>query len=109
MSASQKSFNSQQRRFRVVVENTIGQIKKWKAIGGKAFRHERDFEHMEFDVSAKLTARIMQVRNKSPRSRQWTAEVMEGWESKLEIHLWVDPEDRGSYLVSQSRGGFCLR
>ena len=99
MSASQKRFNSQQRRFRVVVENTIGQIKKWKVIGGKAFRHQRYFKNKVFDVSAKLTARIMRVQNQYPRSRQWTTEVMKGWKWKLGILLWVGPEDPGSYLI----------
>ena len=99
MSASEKRFSSQQRRLRVVVENTIGQIKKWQVIGGKAFRHHRDFENEVFDVSSKLAARIMRVRNQYPRSLQWATEVMEGWESELGVHLWVDPEDPGSYLV----------
>ncbi|CAM9372289.1 unnamed protein product, partial [Hapterophycus canaliculatus] len=52
-----RAYNSEQRRFRVVVENTIGQIKKWKVIGnGKAFRHRRDFEREAFNVCARLTA-----------------------------------------------------
>ncbi|CAM9611339.1 unnamed protein product [Laminaria digitata] len=99
LSPAEKNFNSQQRRFRVVVENTIGQIKKWKTIGGQAFRHERDFENEVFDVCARLTARIMRVRNQYPRSLEWTTGVMEGWESKLGIHLWMDYEDPGSYLI----------
>ncbi|CAM9731266.1 unnamed protein product [Laminaria digitata] len=71
LTQEQKSFNSRQRRFRVVVENTIGQIKKWKIVGGKAFRHERNFEVTVFDVCARLTARIMRVRDKYPRSADW--------------------------------------
>ncbi|CAN0089771.1 unnamed protein product, partial [Hapterophycus canaliculatus] len=50
-----KGHNSEQRRYRVVVENTIGQIKKWRVVGnGKAFRHRRDFEKDTFNVCARL-------------------------------------------------------
>ncbi|CAN0550113.1 unnamed protein product, partial [Ectocarpus sp. 12 AP-2014] len=51
----QKSFNTAQRRIRVVVDYTIGQIKKWMVIdGGVKFRHSRDFEPTVFEVCSKL-------------------------------------------------------
>lgn len=99
LTQEQKSFNSRQRRFRVVVENTIGQIKKWKIVGGKAFRHERNFEVTVFDVCARLTARIMRVRDKYPRSADWVGNQITDWEAKLGIFLWMDAEDPGSYLI----------
>jgi len=69
-----RRFNSEQRRFRVVVENTIGQIKKFKVVGnGKAFRHRRDVEKDVFNVCARLTARIMRVRDANTRA------VQSGW------------------------------
>ncbi|CAB1111941.1 unnamed protein product [Ectocarpus sp. CCAP 1310/34] len=100
LSNEERRFNTEQRRFRVVAENTIGKIKKWKAVGnGKAFRHRRDFEKDVFDVCARLTARIMRVRDRYPRSPEWTGRVKEAWEVKLGIHLYWDYEDPKSYLV----------
>ena len=99
LTTEQKNFNSRQRRFRVVVENPIGQIKKWEVVGGKAFRHQRDFEVTVFDVCARLTARIMRVRDKYPRSSSWVGNQITYWEAKLGIFLWMDAEDKGSYLI----------
>lgn len=100
LTADQRRFNSEQRRYRVVVENTIGQIKKWKVIGnGKAFRHLRTFEKECFNVCARLTARIMRVRNQYPRSQSWIGDRRELWEAKLGIHLYWNYEDPGSYFL----------
>ncbi|CAN0000888.1 unnamed protein product [Ectocarpus sp. 4 AP-2014] len=78
LSNAERPFNTEQRRFRVVVENTIVQIKKWKVVGnGKAFRQRRDFETDVFNVCARLTARIVRVRDKYPRSREWIGKVSE--------------------------------
>ncbi|CAN0413083.1 unnamed protein product, partial [Ectocarpus fasciculatus] len=32
LTGDERRFNTEQRRYRVVVENTIGQIKKWKVV-----------------------------------------------------------------------------
>lgn len=95
----EKSFNSAHRRIRVVVENVIGQIKKWLVIGGGKFRHQRDFEPTVFDVCSKLTARIMRVRDSYPRSNDWMWEKLEEWEAKLGVFLWMDYEDPKSYFI----------
>ncbi|CAB1102108.1 unnamed protein product [Ectocarpus sp. CCAP 1310/34] len=95
-----RRYNREQRRFRVVVENTIGQIKKFKTVGnGKAFRHQRDFEKHVFNVCARLTARIMRVRNKYPRSEAWIGDKKEEWEAKLGIHYYWDYDEPGCYLI----------
>lgn len=95
-----KMFHSEQRRFRVVVENTIGQIKKFKTVGnGKAFRHQRDLEKYVFNVCARLTARIMRVRDAYPRSQEWIGDKKEEWEAKLGIHYYWDYEDPGAYFI----------
>lgn len=100
LTGDERRFNTEQRRYRVVVENTIGQIKKWKVVGnGKAFRHRRDFEADVFNVCARLTARIMRVRDRYPRSSAWIGMVRETWETKLGIHYYWDYEDPRSYLV----------
>ncbi|CAM9325512.1 unnamed protein product [Ectocarpus sp. 13 AM-2016] len=95
----QRDFNSQQRRVRVVVENTIGQIKKFRVIGEGRFDHQRDFEPHVFELCARLTARIMRVRNAYPRSEEWLVNQVSTWESKLGVFLWMDPGDAASYLV----------
>ena len=95
-----RRFNREQRRFRVVVENTIGQIKKFKTVGnGKAFRHRRDFEKHVFNLCARLTARIMRVRDKYPRSAEWIGDQKELWETRLGIHYYLDYEDPGAYFL----------
>lgn len=99
LTSEQNNFNSKQRRFRVVVENTIGQIKKWETVGAKGFRHQSDFEVTVFDVCARLTARIMRVQDKYPRSSAWVGNQITDWEAKLGIFLWIDPDDSGSYLI----------
>ncbi|CAM9638853.1 unnamed protein product, partial [Laminaria digitata] len=83
LSTDEKFFNSRQRRFRVVVEKTVGQIKKWGVVGGKAFRHQRDFEVPVFEVCARLTARLMRVREEYPRGAGWVGEEVLEWEAKL--------------------------
>lgn len=99
LSLEARAFNSQQRKFRVVVENTIGQIKKWKSVGnGKAFRHLRTFEKEVFNVCARLTARIMRVRDQYPRRKEWIGEKIEGWESRLGIHYYYDPDSPENYF-----------
>lgn len=99
MTPTQRNFNSEQRRVRVVVENTIGQVKKWKSMGSGAFNHRRDFEKSVFDVCVHLTARIMRVRDRYPRSARWLEQGMEEWEAKLGIYLWLDPDEPGFYLI----------
>lgn len=68
---TKKAFNSRPRRFRVVYENTIWQSKKWKIAEGKAFRHEREPDVTVFELCARLTARIMPLRDTYPRSAEW--------------------------------------
>lgn len=99
LTPQQRAFNSVQRRMRVVVENSIGQIKKWKIIGEGRFDHHRDFEPAVFECCAKLTALVMRLRNKYPRSEQWVWDHFEDWEAKLGVYLYVDYEDPESYLV----------
>lgn len=99
LSMDEKIFNSRQRRFRVVVENTIWQIKKWGVVGGKAFRHQRDFEVPVFEVCARLTARLMRVREMYPRGAEWVGEEVTDWEAKLGVFLWMDCRDSRSYLA----------
>lgn len=94
-----KHFNSMQRRGRVVVENSIGQIKKFRIVGEGCFEHQRDFEPHVFELCARLTARIMRVRNAYPRSEQWVWNQLESWEAKLGVFLWMDPDDAASYMV----------
>lgn len=81
MTGAQKSFNSYQRQVRVVVESSIlvGQIKKWKIIGVGDFSHTRDFEVPVFEVCAKITARIMRVRDRYPRRLRWMEDKLEEW------------------------------
>lgn len=58
--------------------NTIGQIKKWIAVGRGWFRHAKDFKATGFEVSSKLTAGFVRVRDYYPRSlQQWTGAVRE--------------------------------
>lgn len=99
LSMDEKIFNSRQRRFGVVVEKTIGQIKKWGVVGGKAFRHQRDFAVPVFEVCARLTARLMRVRKRYPRSAEWVGEEVTDWEAKLGVFLWMDCKDSRSYVA----------
>eukprot|EP00904_Undaria_pinnatifida_P003966 jgi/Undpi1/13570/HiC_scaffold_8.g03229.m1 len=99
LTTDQKNFNSRQRRFHVVIENTIGQIKKWEVVGGKAFRHEHDFEGTVLDVCAGLTASKMRVRDKYPRSSSWVGNQITDREAELGILLWMDAEDKGSHFI----------
>ena len=99
LTTEQKNVNSRQRRFHVVIDNTIGQIKKWEIVGGKAFRHERDFEGTVLDVCAGLTASIMRVRDKYPRSSSWVGNQITDREAELGILLWMDAEDKGSQFI----------
>ncbi|CAM9921552.1 unnamed protein product [Scytosiphon promiscuus] len=99
LSIANKNFNSMQRRARVVIENSIGQIKKWRIIGDGRFEHQRDFEPHVFELCARLTARLMRVRNAYPRSERWVLNQLESWEAKLGVFLWMDPDDAASYLV----------
>lgn len=99
LSMDEKIFNSRQRRFRVVVEKTIMQIKKWGVVGGKAFRHQRDFVVPVFEVCARLTARLMRVRERYPRGADWVGEGVTDWEAKLGVFLWMDSRDPKSYLA----------
>lgn len=96
---AERGFNARQRRIRVVVENTIGQVKKWRVIGTGKFRHHRDLEPAVFELCAKLTARLMRVRDKYPRSKEWLWKEYEEWEAKLGVFLILDNEDPQSHLV----------
>lgn len=82
-----------------MVEKTVGQIKKWGVVGGKAFRHQRDFEVPVFEVCARLTARLMRVREEYPRGAGWVGEEVLEWEAKLGVFLWMDCRDSRSYLA----------
>lgn len=99
LSMDEKIFNSRQRRFRLVVENTIWQIKKWGVVGRRAFRHQRDFEVPVFEVCARLTARLMRVRERYPRGTEWDGEEVTAWEAKLGVFLWMDCRDSRAYLA----------
>lgn len=99
LSMDEKIFNSRHRRFSVVVDSTIGQIKKWRVVGGKAFRHQRDFAVPVFEVCARLTARIMRVRGRYPRGAEWVGEETTDWEDKLGVFLWMDCKDSKAYVA----------
>lgn len=99
LSQAARRFNGQQRRFRVAVENTIGEIKKWKSVGnGKVLRHLRTLEKEVFNVCARLTARIMRVRDQYQRRQEWIGEKIEGWESRLGVHYYYDEESPESHF-----------
>ena len=96
MCPDENNFNSQHRRFGVVAESTIGRIKKWKTIVGKAFRHERDFDNEAFDVCARVTARVGAGSATSAPvvwigPRMWWCDGKRGWGSTCG---WT-----GSYLI----------
>ncbi|CAM9656311.1 unnamed protein product [Hapterophycus canaliculatus] len=99
LSVANKNFNSMQRRVRVVVENSLGQINRWKIIGDGRFEHQRDFEAHVFELCARLTPRIMRVRNAYPRSERWVINELEAWEAELGVFLWMDPDHVASYLL----------
>lgn len=104
-----RPFNRLSHRYRVVVENSIGAIKKWLIVKHPYRGNKEDQVHsisrsLQYTgptkclhkqaflwlTASRLTAYIMRVRNKYPRGDNFRAQQLEEWEAELDEFLWID-------------------
>eukprot|EP00617_Octactis_speculum_P017052 CAMPEP_0185756788 /NCGR_PEP_ID=MMETSP1174-20130828/15196_1 /TAXON_ID=35687 /ORGANISM="Dictyocha speculum, Strain CCMP1381" /LENGTH=347 /DNA_ID=CAMNT_0028435907 /DNA_START=42 /DNA_END=1085 /DNA_ORIENTATION=+ len=76
-------------RYRVVVENSIGQIKQWRIVKDP-YRGNIDDQPYLWLVASRLTAYIMRMRDTYPRGEKFLRGDMEQWEADLKDILWLD-------------------
>ena len=95
---SMREFNTIFRSMRLVVENSIARIKEWSIVGTE-YRGNINKQGMYFDLCARLTARMMRVRDKYPRTIEGilSRTFSEDWEQELGWALFVDAENPDMY------------
>lgn len=76
-------------RYRVVVENSIGQIKQWRIVKDP-YRGNIEDQPYLWLVASRLTAYIMRMRDTYPRGEKFLRGDMEQWEADLKDILWLD-------------------
>ena len=88
-----RGANRQQRRLRVVIEQTIGIISQYDIIGRGKYRGSVETQGLNFLLCTQLTARTMRLRNSYPRGRHWLTSggELEQWEREMGDYLYVDP------------------
>ena len=95
-----KGANRQQRRLRVVIEQTIGMISQYGIIGRGKYRGNVETQGLNFLLCTQLTARTMRLRNSYPRGKHWLTSggELEQWERELGDYLYVDPSNPDLYV-----------
>ena len=84
-----RQFNRLSHRYRVVVENAIGLIKKWLIVS-VPYRGDKEDQAFLWIVASRLTAFTMRIRNKYPRGEKFMNQYLEQWEEELGEYLWFD-------------------
>lgn len=76
-------------RYRVVVENSIAQIKLWRIVKDP-YKGNIEDQPFLFLVASRLTAFIMRKRNAYPRGENFFKGELEEWEVDLKDYLWLE-------------------
>lgn len=85
-----EEFNRLQRRVRLVVENSIGAVKRWDIVRTPS-RGDIGKQPHFFELCAKLTTRLQILRNAFPRSiANLQAKQLEAWETLLGDQMEIE-------------------